>query len=499
MVWYKKICEKFWLAPWVLAGGLLGGAFVWSGLWLVGLVGIAYIFHLTLTESSWRRVILGSIAAWTIKSALALAWFWSVYPITWLDIGSGGLQIGLIGVWWFTAALWLGLGGGLFGLLVFALQKRLPVGWLYTTIPALWLLAELVGSLIFSILTIGPGGAVTTAFSFGYVGYLLAPHPWLLQLASLGGVYALGLFAVALAVGLLVLVQNRPQYRGYFFGIVVVLYATSFIPLPVSTVETTEERSVVMIDTAFSPAEFRTSEGRAAVQVEIKSAVDAALALQPDYILLPEDSRYFDQQTNPALTQAQFSFLNNSPSTIILDSGRTTVDDQVVLQSYIYNGVADVVDQSQKRYLVPQGEFMPALYAGALRLFGQGDVVALVEQSLAYQVGLDTSQSDFASSSPGVLFCFESVSPWGVRQIMQERGDVPFIAHPVSHAWFNNPRTLWLQLQAMLAVQAVWNRQYIVSSGNMVAGYVVTPAGTIEQPQVLQVAEQWSLHQVNIP
>jgi apolipoprotein N-acyltransferase len=236
-----------------------------------------------------------------------------------------------------------------------------------------------------------------------------------------------------------------------------------------------------------------------AIAQKLEVAMQAALAIEPDYILLPEDARYFNQVGSTQLVRSQFGFRTGSPEVVIVDSGGVMIDSQLVLQSFVYNYQSSTVDQSQKRYLVPQGEFMPTLYTLGLRLFGQGELVDRVSQELAYDVGPDISQADHAPSSPGILFCFESVSPWGVRTIIHERGSVPFVAHPVSHAWFNEPQVLWNQLERMLRVQAIWNQQYIVSAGNHVAGYLVTPTGAIVYPEPVAQGEYWQVGVVTVP
>jgi hypothetical protein len=114
-------------------------------------------------------------------------------------------------------------------------------------------------------------------------------------------------------------------------------------------------------------------------------------------------------------------------------------------------------------------------------------------------VGSLTSQTEAASSTPGILYCFESVSPWGVKKIIQERGEVPFIAHPISHAWFNEPKILWKNLDSMLRVQAIWNQQYIVSAGGHVSGQVYTPQGKIRSPENIASGDNWTLRQSFIP
>jgi apolipoprotein N-acyltransferase len=489
-----------WLVQWFFAGLLLGAGFVWPVFWWLGLVGVTRLIYLAIHEPSWRRVLIGSLLAWTSKSALSLSWFWSVFPIAWLTVGSDWLQLLLILVWWLTAALWLGAGGVMFGSAVKLLQLYVPAAWLYAGLPLLWLAAELFGSLVFSIVTIGSGGSVTTAFSFGYIGYLLVGHDWLVQVAQWGGVYALGLLLVSLSsltIWLIVKRQVAIRYVALSLGLLV---CTSLIPWPHNELTgQTNTHTVVIIDTTFTPQDLADADSAAMRQAAQEAAMQAALVLEPDYVLLPEDARYFNQVQAPRLTQAQFKFRTNNPEVVIVDSGRVTVDERVVLQSFVYNGASHTVNQSQKRYLVPQGEFMPSLYEAGLKLFGHSEVIDAIADTLDYTVGTDTSQADFASSSPGVLFCFESVSPWGVRAIMQERGNVPFIAHPISHAWFNEPHILWQQLDSMLRVQAIWNQQYIVSAGNHVRGYAVTPAGTIVYPQSVASGDNWHVGVLTVP
>jgi len=325
-------------------------------------------------------------------------------------------------------------------------------------------------------------------------------HNWLVQVAQWGGVYALGLLLVSLStltIWLIVKRQVAIRYVALSLGLFV---CTSLIPWPHNELtDETNTYAVVIIDTTFTPQDLADADSAATRQAAQEAAIQAALLLEPDYVLLPEDARYFNQIQASTLTQAQFKFRTNNPEVVVVDSGRVTVDEQVVLQSFVYNGASHTVDQSQKRYLVPQGEFMPSLYQAGLKLFGHSEVIDAIAGTLDYTVGTDTSQADFASSSPGVLFCFESVSPWGVRAIIQERRNVPFIAHPISHAWFNEPHILWQQLDSMLRVQAIWNQQYIVSAGNQTKSRVYSPAGTVVTPNAVTSGTNWTVRSVAIP
>jgi apolipoprotein N-acyltransferase len=486
-----------WLVQWTVVGLLLGIGFVLTSVWWLGVVGTACTIYLSLQKSPLKQIVVGGLLAWTTKSALALIWFWSVYPIEWVGIDLGYLQLILIFFWWSTAALWLGFGGVLFVVGCRLLQAHTSLAVTYLSIPFLWLAAEMFGSLIFSLITIGPGGSITTAFSFGYVGYLLAGHNVLIQFAQIGGVYSLGVLLAALGV-LFMWMYTIPAYKKYAFGFTILLLVTSFIPIQ-KTQMANDSYTVAVIDTDFKLDQLRTGEGRDSIQMKIESAVQSALTLEPDYILLPEDSRYFDQQSEVGIVAAQFRFRTDDVETIIVDSGRADDAEKAVVQSFIYNGKENVIDQSHKRYLVPQGEFMPTLYTSALKLFGRAEMIDQFAKTVAFEVGSKTNQDDHAVTSPGVLFCFESVSPWGVRSVISERGTVPFIAHPISHAWFNQPQTLLNQLTSMLQVQAIWNQQYIVSSGNAASSQVFLPTGVVVIPELIDSGDGWQLQVTQIP
>ena len=491
--------QKHSLWQWGIAGLLLGVGFVWPWLWVGGLIGVALCIHLALTAHTLKPVVFGSLLAWTIKSALALIWVWSVYPIEWLSFDLGSLQLVIIFFYWLTAALWLGLGGVFFALVFLVLKRFGTRTLLFITAPALWVLSEIVGSLIFSIITNGAGGTITSAFSFGFIGYLLAQHSLLVYFAKVYGVYSLGVVLVALATVFVWLIKSAKYQKKYILIGLLFLYGTGFIPVSFEDDRTDEFFDVVVIDTQFPPSYIRTVAGVEVVRAETQRAVDEALKLQPDYIILPEDTRYFDQRLSPNQILSLFRFQKQNPEVIIVDTGRVNFNEKSVLQSFVYNGKENTFDRSQKRYLVPQGEFMPYVYKWALTLFGYGELVARLEKDMSYVVGPNTTQADFADSSPGVLFCFESVSPWGVQKILAERGEVPFIAHPVSHAWFNKPTILWKNLNTMLRVQAIWSDQYIVSAGGHVEGIVISPSGNIEPLENITNGDQWTVKRAFIP
>jgi len=491
MAWFKRVFG----IPTVI-GCMIGSGFVVPLFWIVSIVGIAWCIEYSKKPSAIIQGYCSMWWIWTVKSIFAISFIWSVYPITWLGFPLGPLEPLMILFYWGTVAAWLGFGGvALYGGM--RLVQKAPIWSTYILIPMVWLLSELVGSLLFSLFTYGPGGNISTQFSFGYIGYLLVEHQWLIQLAQFAGVFSLTLCAVGLALLVTWLWHNRQFVAGA--AVILLLLTSSLITYPHSAAVSTPSYSVATVDTLFPKAISITAEGQSLMRDQLQSALEAALAADVDYVIFPEDSRVFDQ-SNLDYLRAYLSFRYGATDTIIIDSGRVQYDNQSVLQAMIYDGTGPAIYEAHKRYLVPQGEFLPYFSKSVLQLAGYQSAIDLLEEKLAYRVGKDTSQSDFVSNVPGILFCFESNDPLGVRTIMRERGgDVPFIAHVISHAWFNNPRVLWQQTEAMLRIQAIWNNVHIVSVGNHASGYTVSPAGVITYPTTIDTGEYWQLRVTEVP
>ncbi len=484
-----------------LSGVLLGIGFVLPWLWFVGVLGGAlFLYQLQRTQKSLDK-FLGAWLAWTVKAAFPTSIFWSVYPIDWLPIEFGNIQVALIFMYWSTAALWLGSGALVVALYLYVTQRwfKKRQTWFYAGLPLVWVLSEVFGSVVFSIMMLGPGGTINASYSLGYVGYLLAENPTLLLLAKVGGVYVLSFAFVVLALVVLFAIrETNRKYRSAATAFLLVVVMSGFIIHPANH-GSFEGYRVHTIDTRFGRGLLDTKAKEQAVSQGLQKAMEAALINDPDYIILPEGAQFFDQAAPDGLAKSRFKFTYDSPEVVVVDSGRALVDEKTVVQATVYNQEQNSIEKVQKRYLVPQGEFMPTLYQKILELFGYRGVVEYIAGSLAYEVGPETDQTRMSANIPGILFCFESVSPYGVQIILNEKLTMPFVAHPVSHAWFHDSKILWQQLDTMLKVQAMWGDVYIVSAGNYVASRVISPNGLVFTPEPVAAGEGWVVREVIIP
>jgi len=490
---------------WLFSGLLLGIGFVLPALWILGVFGAAYFLHLVQEEQSNKSLYFGAWLAWSVKAAFASAYFWSTYPIEWLPTDFGNIQLMLIFMYWATVSICLGSGAIVVLSLYKLFQNYLSITkkyFLLLIFPFIWIAGEVIGSIMFSLMLIGPGGSIDASYSFGYAGYLLAEHDIFLQFARIGGVYSLSfLFVIGAVLFYLAYSIQKKVYQFTALVLIILIHLTSLMTFyeakDISTLE--EGYKVVTIDTNFPKVLTRDKASSMLISNSLNDAMEVALAQNADYILLPEDARYFDQRRSVSATKSLFKLRFDNPDVVIVDSGRAESESKTVLQAFVYNGPNNPVEQFHKRYLVPQGEYMPSFYSKFLGLIGFGKTANYLSDVISYEVGSKTSQAKTAENIPGVLFCFESVSPYGVRVLMKEKPDMPFVAHQVSHAWFHNPNALWHQLDAMLKVQAVWNQKYIISAGNYVEGKVIAPDGNIMSLETVATDEMWKVKKITIP
>ena len=487
------------LSKWIGAGALLGISFVFSHSWILGIVGAVWLIVLVQKERALWRAVVGGWTAGTVKAMFSLWWIMTVYPIDWLPQSLSEEQFGVIALCWILSALSVGLSGAGFVLLYWrfkrAAQKNLWI--LLSTVIVCWFAADLFGSFMYSALSYGPGGGLNLSFSFGYLGYLLVDHELLLATAALGGVYVLNILAAAIVAFIYKLYLMREHMLIGLF--LFVLFATSFIPFKtMQTNETAEGHRLAVIETNYSSLMYRTVEGQKQIDEILDEAVSAALEEEFDYILLSEGAQLFDYSVEPSTAKNLFDFLNGSSTGVIVDSGKSTETGQNVLEARVYNGEAGTIETVHKSYLVPQGEYISYTFTGIAKVLGLSEDIKRLDDQMSYRIGPKVNQSGLSPNVPGVLFCLESVSPLGVYNLLKDRPDVPFIAHPISHSWFNDPQTLWHQQNRMLKVQALWNRAYVVTAANQATSEVYTPNGKSYVGDIFSSGDGWKAREVTI-
>jgi apolipoprotein N-acyltransferase len=474
----------------LVAGTSLGIATWHPWLWWLVFPGLVLTIHTivrteTYGKRLWHLFIIGSL-----KGGGATIFFWYIYPYNWIGIDSALIQLAILLVCWTTVAAAIGLGHAI----VLATYSHSSTSWspqlAVSVFPIILVVAEAVGSLFFSLYSLGPGSSPNLHFAYGYVGYAISYNSLLASTAQFGGVYMLSALAGA-GAALLYTLWKLPSCRRIAFLCLVLLVTFVAIPVLLQEKSAPSGTTVITIDTRFAADQFTTANGRQAQERHIKDAVEAALKYQPDYVVLPEDSRFTLNFKTPT---AALTFLQgHTSSTVLVDSTRTdNAFGETILRAYMYDTSRGETHSVDKEYLVPSGEFIPYLTSILLNQFAGTSTIATIESRLAYRSGHGELRSSVPKEIPHILFCSESVSPTLTARRYANRPSA-FTAHLVSHGWFNNPVILHHQTRAILRVQAIWSVAPIIMASNMSAGYLTTASGDRVAGTVLEETPQWTV------
>jgi apolipoprotein N-acyltransferase len=472
---------------------MLGLGFVTSFTWFLGLLGIWLFFEAVAKDGNKKLLWWGGVLAFFIKNLLVLSWGWSIYPLDWFSV-----PLTLNGFWgisfyWIMGAGFLSLGGGFLALAI-SYFKRVHTVWFIVLTPIVWLLFEVLNALFFSIATLGGGGYISSSYSYGFVGYLLAEHNLLLLMANWGGVYILTIVAVLLVVVVRYFEKIKPSLAIAVVGAVTL---SMLMPLPRHE-DNKLDYKVALLETDFDAEFTSASNSNEEQKKRIIAALDAAILGEADYVILPEDAHYTNLNLTKEGANSWYRFQNKDTNTILVDSGQATLGTgDSIMRATVYDGVEKSVWQFDKQYLVPQGEYTPNFFLLLLKLFRQTDLVDAFKATASYVPGPIVGQGDLPEHLPRVLFCFSSADPTAVKNLVNDT-KVPFVAHITSHAWFNDSEILRHQQAAMLKVQSVWSGVPIVQSANMGLSQVYLPNGYSYHPTVVAEGDRFRILRTDI-
>lgn len=496
------VSEKETLLLYTLSGLLLGCALIFPS-FSVCVIGGALLFMVAVAKSRSTEVVLvGGLVAFIGKMLLATSYILSVYPVEGIGIELGSFEIPVILYYWVTSAASIGIVGGIFAPViryVYVTSRRLFLFLL----PPLWVAAEVLGSFTYSFFMYGEGSRLNISNTGGYVGYAFAEHQGLLSLAQFGGVYLLSLLVIIFALVVWSLRERLSVTLMFGLGLAVsVAFGLSKDVQWGDRAVPPRGLTVTVIDTKFGGSDYYhtyTDEERARIkETALNEALALALSKPTTYVIMPEDSLLHSSQVSAEVAYEQFWLSYGAPRTVVVSAGvvKSAAGGNVV-RATVFDGVERRGYSVDKQYLVPLGEYMPLLYEWSLRALGMTEELAEMKRAFSYRAGPKDGQVDLSSHVPAIMFCFESLDAQGAWGLARER-EVPFVAHPVSHAWFHEPRVLWHQLDAALKVQAVWSQVPIVSAANMATGALYTTRGEKVHPRVVGQGERWFVGEVSL-
>ena len=468
-----------WFHPWLSWGVIVGAALFWLAVQAAN----------TYKKIFWQSFFIGmvmsvSVMRWVLHTKL-------------VDLEIASIHLLLFGFLLAVSVSW-GLALGLVGIVSKQLMDRLP-NTFYWFLPVVWLAGEIVFALLFSISSLGPGSELGLYYSFGYIGYQLLNTPFFDGLAMFGGVYALSLLAASLSAVLYLVLSNyrSDRWRRLAWFSAVIFLAGWLYQVSNPLAYEPAGLKVIAIDTAFNSRWADETYDNAEKADLLKEAVITALQEKPDLVILPEDSRLV---SGFASREALLDWLiaNQLQEVLLIDSARTqNLSGGVILRAFIFSTEEKQVYAIDKQRLVPTGEYWPYAVSAAFKLSLGSGIKDVLANTANYRPGPLSGYDNMPEKIPGILFCFESVDPFGVWKLSQAR-ELPFVVHLVSHSWFLETDSLQRELDLMLKAQSLWSGKAVVTAANMSQSQLYLPDGSIETASPFAVGENWQLYKYEL-
>ena len=295
------------------------------------------------------------------------------------------------------------------------LWRRLKLSWreprALWIIPTLWIAAEYLQSVLFSIIIYGTWGRIGSFLTFGSPGYFLVKTPFV-YLSRLGGLWILSGVCLFFVIGLAQLIWT-PRNRlnvGIGLGVLIILTQLSwaFWRTPHG-----QEQTVALVGLA-TGMNVRTEDPQ--INISLGKLPEQSY----DAIILPEYSHYFEFR--PTVDAEVMSRLARSTDTVVIDSYQDRSARPFINYVTYHRPDGSILDRQHKWFLAPGGEYLPYFLTVPLKLSGNQKIID------AYNFQKEVSGADkpeqpyrIGDVSYGALACAGVISP-EIYRGMADRG-----------------------------------------------------------------------------
>lgn len=406
-----------------------------------------------------RALILG----WAVGSVF---FYVTCYWLTYSMIHYGGLPTVLAYSLLIPAALVVGIFHGLFAALIaFAVQKwgrfailLAPLFW--TALE--WVRLEVTGQL------------------WNALGYSQAYHPWLIQPANWGGVYAVSFLIVTINSIVALLIIHRTKWSivvAVSTALVVfdVIVASKYIPT--GSVSISNEMLVyVAVQPNVPMYAGKSSEEIQALIDRHVSLSTEALKSVPNYapkrlVIWPESPMNFTYGTDYRFQEFVANFTRQNHTSLLFNSLEPAPNEGSYNSALLVNEEGRLISQYDKIRLMPFGEYVPlpqwlpgaSLISGIVGEFTPGSNYTLMPFG-------DTGKA-------GVFICIESAYPWIARKLTFDGANVLI---NISNDGYLGPTAVMRQHLANVIFRAVENGRPVVRVTNTGLSAMIEPNGRID-------------------
>lgn len=448
--------------------------------WVVALFGTAlFLYTLWRFVPSLKEGALLGFLFGVVVSGASLFWFWDTLPLSWTGFENGTAPYVLVAVAWLYGSVALAIPFSLFAPLFVFIRTYWYAPLL---VGVLWFFLEEARMWSFSFLMWGKESTLEPYFSVGNFGYVLAQNPYLLQIASLGGVGALALFLGVIVGSIASLAFARQQIgaaKAYTTSAFCFLLGISFL--------------AVYLYVSYRPPQSENPLSIALVSLAVKAEDtpeyrDVVGPLQtlgtltnpPDLIVFPEGYGISSGDENTNYEQF-FSSLFGTNEVLVINSSYKKLDALSGFGRIEYlSSTNGFVGTHEKTILVPLGEYLPSILLMLLQTIDNEGMGTYLERRFERQTlkGDNLSTVSFKGTYIGALLCSEILSPTRYHSLSEDRQADVFI-NVANNAWFHESRLLHRQLIEIAKTHAVYSRKYFLTANNDAPSYAIDPRGSV--------------------
>ena len=444
-----------------------------SGRRALVLLGTAFFLGLAFPRTDWEGIVWVGLMPLIVDSLRqsvrhAFAWGWAFgtvfylvllrwlnftfrtysdipWPLTWGPILALAAYCALYAGGFAAAVAWFG---------------RRSIVWALCASPFLWVAGEWLRGHLF-------GG-----FPWGLIGYSQYARLPVIQIAELGGVYAVSFVIVAVnaAIAGCFVLAWRPALGGVaiagsLLGATLV-FGLWRLAAPVPPGEVTV---AVMQPSIEQPLKFDPAFGPTTLAIYL-TLTSRAGAEHPDLIVWPETATPTPLRRDPGLLRTLGALSGSLHVPLLV--GSIDIDASTppkVRNSAFLLTERGIVGRYDKIQLVPFGEYVPL-----------SGLIGFVRSWAEFIAELEPGSNATVFSGPpapfGVVICYEGIFPELVREFV--KGGARLIVNMTNDAWFGRTSGPWQHL-AMYPFRAVEHRVAVVRAANTGISAFIAPTGKI--------------------
>jgi apolipoprotein N-acyltransferase len=407
------------------------------------------------------------LRAFILGSAVGSVFFYvTCYWLTYSMIHYGGLPTLLAYLLLIPAALVIGIFHGLFALLIALLiQKWGRLGILMA--PLFWTALEWVRLEV-------------TGQLWNALGYSQAYHPWLIQPANWGGVYAVSFLIVTINSIVALLIISRTKWSIIVAASIAlsVFYLIVFSKyMPDESVATSDGLLVYVV--AVQP-NVPMNTGK--TPQEIQALIDRHVSLStqglkplPDYapqrlVVWPESPMNFTYASDSSFREFVANFTRENHTSLLFNSLEPAPNDGSYNSALLVNEEGRLISQYDKIRLMPFGEYVPLPHW----LPGASLISGLVGE---FTPGSNYTLMPFGDNrKAGVFICIESAYPWIARRLTFDGANVLI---NISNDGYLGPTAVMRQHLANVIFRAVENGRPVMRVTNTGLSAMIEPNGRV--------------------